>query len=254
MPPRMTLDQAHTQGPDLVRATTERFADVVLSLTPDELVRKVPGMEWNAGEVIAHVQSVYERYTIDSSRSPDVADLARQNSDDIARLGVDPVAAVASMRAQLEILDAVVPRIPPDRQFPFHGGGTMTIAGGWGNLLGELLAHGDDIFQATGRSFTVPGPDLEITWCFTVPLLAPWLDPAIDGDASWDLVFDFGTVNLRFVDRALVFGVDVDLPALDEHHTVEVTDTAAFTLAVPYRRRPPQDRPTALLVERFVLL
>lgn len=251
MPPRMDLATAHTEGFALVRRTTEQFGDAVLALSMDELSRPVPDMDWTVGEVVAHMQSVYERYTIDLRRAPSITDLAAQNQDDIERLGVDPVAAVASMRAQVDTLAAFVPHIPPDRTFAFHGGGSTTMAGGWGNLMGELLAHGDDIARATGWPFAVRGEDLEITWCHTFPLLGSWLAPGGLPDASWDLEFEFGTVSLRLAGDRLLFGVDADLPMLGEWRGIVVDDVAGFTLGMPYRRRPPQDEDTALLLARF---
>jgi uncharacterized protein (TIGR03083 family) len=248
----MDLATAHVQGLELVRRTTERFGEASLALTPAELSRPVPGMNWTVGEVVAHMQSVYERYTVDLRRAPSISDLAAQNQDDVERLGVDPAGAVASMLAQLDTLEAFVPHIPPDRTLPFHGGGTTTMAGGWGNLMGELLAHGDDIARATSWDFTVPGEDLEITWCHTFPLLGAWLVPGATEEAgSWDLAFGFGTVSLRLDGEHMLFAVDGDLPVMGEHHVMSIADAADFTLAMPYRRRPPRDEATALLVARF---
>lgn len=254
MPPRLALAAAHTEGFALVQRTTQRFGDAVLALPAADLTLQVPGMEWTVGEVVAHMQSVYERYTVDLRRAPSVADLAAQNQEDVDRLGVDPASSVSSMHAQLDTLATFVPLIPPDRTFPFHGGGTTTMAGGWGNLMGELLAHGDDIGRATSWSFTVPGDDLEVTWCHTIPLLNAWLSPDYEGEASWDLQFPFGTVELRFTGGTLGVGIDDGLPVAGAHRTIAVGDAADFTLTVPYRRRVATDTDTRLLQERFAPL
>lgn len=254
MPARMTLARAHTEGFDLVRLHTDRFADAVLDLSADDLALSVPAMEWTVGEVVAHMQSVYERYTVDLGRAPSVEALAAQNQQDVDRIGVDAEAAVASMRQQLATLEPIVAHIEPDRLFPFHAGGSTTMAGGWGNLLGELLAHGDDIARATHWDFTMPGQDMELAWCYTLPILGPWMAPTPFDDASWDLSFDFGTVNVRFVDGTMTHGVDDDLPRLTPHHDVLVEDAADYMLVFPYRRRAATDDATALLVDRFVTL
>jgi hypothetical protein len=124
------------------------------------------------------------------------------------------------------------------------------MAGAWGNLLGELHAHGDDIARATGQNFTLPSADLEILWRFTAPLLTGWLADNADGaDESWDLRFDFGTIRLTIINGALHHGTEHD-PRPD-HHRIVIDDTAAWTLAVPYQRRPITDPEHELLARRF---
>ena len=77
-------------------------------------------------------------------------------------------------------------------------------AGGWGNLLGELLAHGDDIARATGSPFAIPSADLEILWRFTAPLLQGWIRPETAPlNEEWRLRFPFGDVD-AVLDRGVL--------------------------------------------------
>jgi uncharacterized protein (TIGR03083 family) len=249
----MTLEEAHTKGFDLARAHSERFAAYISALTPADLTRPAPNSDWSVGEVIAHVQSVYERYTINTQRSETPDLLVDQNAQDVARLGVDVDAAVASIHAQLDQLSTVVPMVDPSQEFRFHGGMKVTLAAGWGNLLGELLAHGDDIAVATGKPFTIGSPDLEIIPRYTAPLLGGWLSPASQGvDESWDLVFPFGLIRFTVTGGAFIHGTHVD--PRPTHHTIEIDDTAEWLLTCPYRRRPPADEASAHLVDQFVTL
>ena len=196
------------------------------------------------------MQSVYERYTIDRERAETAEQVAVQNGRDVARLGVDVAAAQASIQMQVEQMAAIVPLVDPSHEFPFHGGRTVTMAGGWGNLLGELLAHGDDIARATVKPFTIPSGDLEIILRYTAPLLSGWLAPAAQGtDESWDLRFPFGLI--RFTVTLGTFHHGTDVPPRPAHHAIEVADTAEWLLIFPYGRRPPPDAVVAHLAEQF---
>ena len=247
----LTLEHAHTRGYELVREHSERFVAYLGGLTADDLARPVPNSTWTVGEVVAHVRSVYERYTINRQRSASPALVAEQNAEDIARLGTDVDAALASIRAQVELMALAPTAIAPDEPLEFHGGMTTTLAGGWGNLLGELLAHGDDIGSATGTPFRIPSVDLEILPRFTAPLLGGWLSPAAAAvDESWDLEYPFGTIRFTIADGGFHHGLDVEPRSI--HHTIEIADTAEWLLTTPYRRRQPTDEQTAHLVDMFV--
>ena len=246
----MTLAEAHAGGYALVVTHTNRFVDYVRHLTPDELERPVPGLDWTVGQTVTHVRSVYERYTLDSRRAATADEVTAFNEEDIERLGGDAAADVRSIEAQLATLATVVDHIAPERVFPFHAGQVITIAGGWGNLLGELHAHGDDLARGTGSPFGVPGEDLEILWRFTMPALQGWLSPqAADVAESWCLRLPFGDI-LLVLDHGII-RTGPDEAALSVHHELEIADVAGFTLAFPYRRRPLPDPTAQLLASRF---
>jgi uncharacterized protein (TIGR03083 family) len=246
----MTLAEAQTRGFELVLHHTDRFLDHTRGFTSADLALPVPGLTWTVGEVIAHVQSVVERYTVNQDRGATPSDVHRMNGFDVDRLGVDLEGAVRSISEQVKLLSDVVDHVSPDMHFPFHSGQQITLAGGWGNWLGELLAHGDDLARGTGRPFDMPGSDLEILWRHTFPVMAGWLRwEAQHLSESWDLHFEFGTVRV-VLDQGCV-RVGPDEPMQPEHHDLDVTDASAFTLAFPYRRRPIRDPDVALLATRF---
>jgi uncharacterized protein (TIGR03083 family) len=245
----LTLEQAHTRGFELVQEHTQRFVDFVRRLPAGSADRPVEGSDWTVGEVVAHVQSVYLRYTQVGRRSATPKGVAQQNAEEIAPLGTDLAAATASILDQLPTMEPRVALVAPDATFPFHAGQRATLTAGWGNLLGELLAHGDDIARATGTDFAIPGPDLEILWRWTAPMLQGWLRPAAKGTCeSWRLAFPFGPIGVLLDHGQLRWGTDLTARA---DHVVEVDDTVELTLSFPYRRRVIRDPALALLANRF---
>ena len=249
MEQQLTLDEAHGRGFELVRAHTERFIGYLEGLSEADIATPVPGLRWTVGETVAHVRSVYGRYTADPRRAASPQAVATQNAEDIVEAGVDVKAASVFIADQLTYLEAVVPHLAPERLFPFHAGQLTTMAGGWGNLLGELHAHGDDIARATGQPFSIPSVDLEILWRFTAPVLQGWVRAeARDLVEDWRLRFPFGAVDAVLDHGAVRWDIR---SAEDPEHVVEVADVAGFTLVFPYRRRPVTDPTTALLVSRF---
>lgn len=249
----MTLADAHLAGLDLVRHHTRRFGSYVTSLDEPALRAGVPGGDWTVAQTIAHLRAVYLRYTTDTRRADSPAGVGRQNAaDDLTLTRADVAAAAATMAEQLEFLAGVVPHIPPDRRFPFHAGQQITMAGGWGNLIGELLAHGDDIARATSTTFAIPSADTEILWRFTAPVLQGWLRPeAAAGTDTWELRFPFGPITVRFDAGSLLW----DAPRHDHpDEVVEIEDAASFALAFPYGRRTTKDARVRELAGRFARL
>ena len=245
----LTLEQAHTLGFALLQEHTMRFAEFVRQLPAGAADEPIEGSDWNVGQVVAHVQSVFLRYTQDGRRSETPQGVAQQNADDVARLGTDMDAAAASILEQVAAIEPFVAGTAPERTFPFHGGQQATLTTGWGNALGELLAHGDDIARATGTEFSLPGPDLELFWRWTASMLQGWVRPeAKRTRESWRLDFPFGPIDVLLDHGALHW--DEPLPAAPDH-VVDVEDTVELTLAFPYRRRPITDPGLALLAARF---
>ena len=247
----MTLERAHVEGLELVRVHTKRFVAVVNDLDAQQLAAPAPSSSWTVGDVVAHVQSVFLRYTVDRQRAATPAEVATSNARDIETLGVDAPAAVVSIEEQLAFLDTVVALIEPTQEFPFHAGQPITMAGGWGNLLGELLAHGDDIARAVGTTFTIPSADLEIMWRFASPVLRGWVRSPQQPPDSWVLHFPFGAIQFVFD----ADGLTVSPGDSGGHgHHIAVADAAELALAFPYRRRAITDPVLAALADRFVSL
>jgi uncharacterized protein (TIGR03083 family) len=245
----MTLAEAQVQGFEVVKRHTARFAAYVTGLGAGDIARQVPGSGWTVGQTITHVQSVFLRYTTDLRRARTPAEVAIQNAEDITRLGIDVAAAVQAMTGQLTVMEAVIPHVRPDQRFPFHAGQDITMAGGWGNLTGELLAHGDDIARATGVPFAIPSADTEVLWRFAAPALQGWLRPeAAELNDTWLLRFPFGPIGVAFDHGRLRWGDDA---VAHPDYTIDISDAARFALAFPYRRRPAPSPDVARLARRF---
>jgi hypothetical protein len=248
----MSIEEAHTAGFELVRQHSERFVAFVrqLAADPEQLDRSVPGLDWTVGQTITHVQSVYERYTINLERAASHRGVGRQNAEDIERLGVDVETSVASIEAQVATMASLAGAIDPHTLLPFHAQQETTLAGGWGNLLGELLAHGDDLARATGRPFGIPGDDLEILWRYTAPALDGWLRPeTAEIEEAWELRFPFATLDIAIARETLRW--DRPEPSTSTKRVLTIDDVEKFTLQFPYRRAPITDPSTALLASRF---
>lgn len=254
-PAPLTLAAAHHSGLELVDRHVRRFVDFITGLDDVARATPIPGGEWTVAQTVVHLQSVLLRYTTDMRRAESAAAVATQNADDLLRLGGDVDAALASMLADLERLPAAVHVFEPDQLLPFHAGQPITLAGAWGNLLGELLAHGDDVAQAAGTEFNVPGEDLEIMWRFTTPVLAGWLRPdAAEAQERWRLSFPFGAIDLELDRGRLAVGPADVTVAVPSERSLEVGDVAEFTLSFPYGRRPPAEARMANLAGRFLAL
>lgn len=244
----------HREGHERAVAATDRFAAYVRTIGADRLTAPVPGMSWTAADVVAHVHAVYRRYTLDRRRAATPREVDAQNEADLHDgVAGDLDARLSDMRAQLVSLAPAIDRVDPHQAFPFHGGRTITLAGGWGNLLGELLAHGDDIARATGAAWQIDAADLEVLWRCTTPVLGGWLsDAGRAATDTWriDLGFASGPVMFRFRGGDLAIDdVAADAPALDLR-----LDPIAGTLAVPYGRRPLEGAAMQQFAARFVAL
>ena len=78
----------------------------------------------------------------------------------------------------------------------------VTLAGGWGNLLGELLAHGDDIAAATGKAVRASHRQISRSSRATRRRCSPagCRPSAADVDESWDLEYPFGLIRFTIAD------------------------------------------------------
>lgn len=236
-------DHWHHEGAHRVAEVTERLVALVTSLDDDELTRQVPGMTWTAHEVFAHVVTVWRRYTVNPTRSATARGVARENAADLASIDHDLDGLVAELRRQTEAMLRLPDLVPPDTRLPFHAQQALTLAGGWGNALNELLIHGDDIARATSRAWAFDPADTEPFWRWTTTTLPGFLtDRGAAANDAWRLELGYrtGPVHLRFSGG----DVAIDQPDPTPDYT-DTGDAVQVTLTMPWRRRPTDD-PTML--------
>jgi hypothetical protein len=246
----MTLETAHHQGVGTVQRHLARFVELARALSSEERAAAIPDSTWTVAETVGHVRAVVLRYTTDLRRAEGPAAVGAQNAADLERLGSDVDEAAAAIEEESERLAVGVELFAPEDPLPFHAGQTITLAGGWGNLLGELLAHGDDLARATGRSFAVPSEDLEVLWRFTTPVLQGWLRPDAP-EGTWRLRFGFGDLDAELLGGQLRWGPEL---LAEPAAIIDVPDAAALALAFPYGRRPLGDPDLARLAGCFLPL
>jgi uncharacterized protein (TIGR03083 family) len=246
-----TAEQWQRAGFESVRALTGEFLELVESLDDEQASALVPGGGWTAAETAAHVCSLFRRLTEDTRRAADPDGVVRQNAEDIRAIGTDLAAIREEIDARLATVRNLVDLVPADHEFAFHSGQSVTLAAGFGVMIGELVVHGDDIALATGAKWSPDAAPLELLWRLTIPVLQGWLRPdARSTDETWELQFgwDSGPVVVH-VDQGRVEVEDPHEAATD--HVVLIDDPVEFTLAFPYGRRRPPDKATARLASLF---
>ena len=239
------------QSFDPLPALFAEFTALLRSLTPEEEETPVPGMDWTAGEVGAHVLTVLHRYISPTERAVTRTRLTQLNAEDIAALGKTTAEAADELDGIIAALASVAPGLPLDTERDFHLRLKVTVAAGWANLIGELLVHGDDIARATSRQWTVDDALVEGIWRNLMPAVAGWMRPeARTANELYLLRFSFGSVTLR-IDSGLVHIDDERDADRSPDHVIDIDGAAEFTLQFPYRRRCIDDPIAALLASRF---
>lgn len=227
------------------------FTSLLRSLTPDDVAAAVPGMEWTAGEVGAHVLTVVRRYLAPTERAATRTRLVQLNAEDIAEVHQTTAEVAGALDAAASVLGQVAPGIPLDTPREFHLGLKVTVAAGWANLIGELFVHGHDIARATGRPWSVADHLLEGIWRNLLPAASGWMRPEAREVAElYRLRFGFGTVTVR-LEGGLVHVDDEDDVDRRADHEIDIADASTFTLQFPYRRACITNPVTALLASRF---
>lgn len=136
---------------------TERFADLLRAApTPTE---PIPGLEWDVGELGAHVVSVPTRYRrMMATPEPFPVSLSAMNEAEIAAVSTREPEELADLLSEevAALLDDLGDH--GDRVVPFFGM-EHTVAGLAGVLLGELLLHGMDLAGLQGERVTMTHAD-----------------------------------------------------------------------------------------------
>jgi hypothetical protein len=142
----------------------KRFVSMVRGLDPDRAVRPVPGLSWTAAETAAHVVTVLGRLLGDRRRAATGEGVAELNATCLAECTDRDISDIAGrLEANLRtVIDRVYSKVDFDRQYPFHGGSTISGGGGARWILCELLVHGYDIAAATGNEWAIPAAEASI--------------------------------------------------------------------------------------------
>ena len=142
----------------------KRLVSMVRGLDPDRAERPVPGLDWTAVETAAHVVTVLGRLLGDRRRAATSAGVAELNATCLSEYTDRDVNDVADrLEANLRtVIDRVYAKVDFDRQYPFHGGSTISGGGGARWIVCELLVHGYDIAAATGTDWGIPAAEASI--------------------------------------------------------------------------------------------
>jgi uncharacterized protein (TIGR03083 family) len=152
---------------DIVAALDDsgkRFVSMVRGLDPDSAARPVPGLDWTAVETAAHVVTVLGRLLGDRRRAATSEGVAELNATCLSEYTDRDITDIADrLETNLRtVIDRVYAKVDFDRQYPFHGGSTISGGGGARWILCELLVHGYDIAAATGNEWPIPAAEASI--------------------------------------------------------------------------------------------
>ena len=231
---------------DALHDASGRFVALVASLEPSDATRPVAGLDWDVGETIAHVLTVVRRGFADRRRSTTAGETAALNETCLEETPErDPRVLAELLRADVHTaLDVVFPKIPSDREFPFHGGVTTTMTPALHVVLGEFVIHGYDVARAVGRPW--PIADREAMLLVPGELLGAWLRPGSPDEAYELRLGAEAPVRFEIRDGSLAVG-----PGTAPGGTTIEMAPAAFVLGF-YNREPVTDPGLARLQSRFV--
>lgn len=226
----------HEAGYEAVRRTASAFLRVAESLDEQTAQRRAPELAWTGREVVAHVVTVCRRYLNSRERAASAEDLARLNAAELEALQGTTEQLCAEISKLIEQMATLPARVPAGVPLLFHAGQQLPLSGGWGNLVGELLAHAHDLHALGAPLPAVDGADLEPLWRCTLRALGPWLTPlGATVQESWlvDIGFASGPVSLSLADGT------ISLDPGDGSPTYRlVGDAVDVTLVAVYHRRP----------------
>ncbi|MBW3657146.1 MAG: maleylpyruvate isomerase family mycothiol-dependent enzyme [Actinobacteria bacterium] len=184
-------------------AALSSLVDDVTALSRDApLDARVPGLEWNVGDVLAHLAVQVERFRdfVTGDRSPD---------DDVAVVPDGPVpvvvaevnrrliasvdhrdAAVLNDRLRAAVADylsvtATVPRSTPFRSWEC---GT-DVGGATAILVAEMLVHGLDLARGLGTAWRIVPSHASLALPTVWALLPAYLDPVATRHVRASLAF-----------------------------------------------------------------
>lgn len=183
----------------LLSGLADRLA-LILGDEPD-LRRPVPGLRWDAGDVIAHLVTEVESFaqfaTKERSPAEDLSDgeaalrpaarVARVN-DRLSATVMDRTPGVLARRLQDGVRTFLDASASATGDEEFHSWeGSFDVANAGGVLVAELAVHGFDVARALGHRWHIAREEAVIALSAAANLLPDYIDP--QRTEGVDLVF-----------------------------------------------------------------
>jgi uncharacterized protein (TIGR03083 family) len=228
--------------------TAREFATLGREMPPERACNRVPGLEWTAAEVAAHMVTVIRRGYADPRRANSLEELAELNATCVAELEErDPVRLAELF---IETLRESRQGASAEDVIPLHMGLVADRATAMSYGLGDMLVHGVDIARATGQRWTVDPHRAALVVRAVLPAMAPWIRREVLDGPRQRVVFGLGDGGVPAVvevgeGRYGAMSGRTDDPASDDPDRTEA-DGATVLLAITGR-----EAPTDPLLQRF---
>lgn len=176
---------------DRLHQAHRRFA-ALASITPAK--HPIPGSDWTAGEVSAHLLTVVRRYTqrdltSAAGLSADAGAISGLNEREMAEYAGVAVSEVLGLLWQeLADLENQIPRTADLHQtYPFHTGQPVDVAGWLGNLIGEFLVHGRDIARSRRKTWLIGSRNAALVLNLGIQAVPGFVSPDAGGDLKLEI-------------------------------------------------------------------
>lgn len=235
-----------------IAAASDRFVALLKALKPHDAVLPVGGLEWNVGELAAHVLTIVRRSLGDRRRSASPGDTAALNAlvlDETPERDLHKLADLIATDTNTMLTQAF-PRVADDRKFPFHAGAATSIIPAMAIVLGEFSVHGGDIAAATSQPWSIAPHTAALIWYGASDVFYGWLKKeAASLDEMYIIEFEGepAPVSMHIHDGTVEVSRNIPEQAT---HTLHV-NPAEFIYYLPYQRRHSHDPVIAHLMSLF---